>query len=206
MTLHCPHCQSERIMIHDLMKPLTSFVGVIGSGLLGTNHAQRRIPIRLRFNSSNPHLPQLDESNSQRLGVGPDETRQHEPSHGVITASCPSSSELCPLAGAGDCNPCGHLNVTLGGEPLGCFVFRIPSVTHLHTLFPRRRHIESISGRRRDSLPLELRLRDKPSPQRHGTGIYYVDITIRSGTTLEKTLANARGTASRWFRSDRSTD
>jgi hypothetical protein len=206
MTLHCPPCQSEYNLTHDLIKPSGLFVGVVGGTARGANHAQRRIPIRLRFDTSRLHLPLIDGNSLQYLGVNPDETRQHEPSHGVITASCPSSSELCPLAGGGDCNPYGHLNVTLGGEPLGCFVFCVPSVTHLQTLFPRRGHIEFISGKRRGSLPLELRLRDKSLPQRHGTGIYYVDLILRSGTTLEKTLANARGTASRWFRYDRSID
>ncbi|MGJ0515468.1 MAG: hypothetical protein ACR65O_06920 [Methylomicrobium sp.] len=206
MTLHCPPYQSERNLTRDLIKPSGLFVGVVGGTARGANHAQRHVPIRLRFDTSRLHLPLIDGNSLQHLGVDPDEIRQHDSQNGVITASRPCSSELCPLAGGGDCNPYGYLNVTLGGEPLGCFVFRIPSVTHLHTLFPRRRYIESISGKRRDSLPLELRLRDKSLLQHHGTGIYYVDLILRSGTTLEKTLANARGTASRWFRYDRATD
>jgi hypothetical protein len=206
MTLHCPPCQSERNLTRDLIKPSGLFVGVVGGTARGANHTQRRVPIRLRFDTPCLHFPLIDGNHLQHLGVGPDETRLHHSPNGVTTASCPSSSELCPLAGGGDCNPYGHLNVTLGGEPLGCLVFRIPSVTYLHTLFPRRRHIKFISGKRRGSLPLEFRLRDKSSPQRHGSGIYYVDLILRSGTTLEKTLANARGTARRWFRYDRATD
>jgi hypothetical protein len=208
MTIPCLHCQSEQfsIMTHDLTSPSGHFVGVIGNATHRTNPAQRRIPIRLRFDTSTIHLPRLDENNLQQIiGVDPGETCRRESQNGVTVASG-LSPEICPLAAGWDCRPLGRLNVMLGGEPLGCFVFRTPSVTRLRTLLPRRRSIQPRSGKRGACLPLELRLRDKSTLQRHGTEIYYVDLTLRSGRTLEKTLANARGTASRWFRSDRSTD
>lgn len=205
MTIHCPHCQSERITTREIIKISDSFVGVIGSAVRGTNRPQHRIPIRLRFNRPDLHVPLFDRNNTQQLGIAHGKTDQRESEQDVTMASYPAS-ELCPFAVGGNCPPSGHLNVKLGGEPLGCFVFRIPSVTILRTLLPRRRSLPAQVGKRGACLPLELRLRDKSISQRQDAGIYYADLTLRSGRTLEKTLANARGTASRWFRSDRSTD
>jgi len=41
-------------------------------------------------------------------------------------------------------------------------------------------------------MPLELRLRGKSTRQSRGTAIFYVDITLREGWTLEETLAEAQ--------------
>lgn len=41
-------------------------------------------------------------------------------------------------------------------------------------------------------MPLELRLRGKSTRQSRGTPIFYVDITLREGWTLEETLDEAK--------------
>ena len=41
-------------------------------------------------------------------------------------------------------------------------------------------------------MPLELRLRGKSTRQSRGTAIFYVDITLREGWSLEDTLAEAQ--------------
>ena len=52
--------------------------------------------------------------------------------------------------------------------------------------------MQAISGNRLACLPLELRLRGKSTRQSHGTPIFYVDITVRSGLSLEDALLEAK--------------
>lgn len=42
------------------------------------------------------------------------------------------------------------------------------------------------------ALPLELRLRGKSTRQSMGTPIYYVDLTVRSGVSVEDALTDAK--------------
>lgn len=45
-----------------------------------------------------------------------------------------------------------------------------------------------VASNRLACLPLELRLRGKSTRQSHGTPIFYADITVRSGMSLEEAL------------------
>jgi hypothetical protein len=203
MTIPYPDYPFEPIFSRELAKRTASFVGVCGSAA----DAQCRIPIRLRLSEADfdchADYTLLDRhTNRQPVCVGNGEHDKRPSEHGITSIS-PSSPETCPFAAGGPGHPCNYLNVTLGNEELGSFAFHSPGFNSLQTLAPKLRSFQVISGKRLACLKMELRLRGKPTRQNAGMPIYYVDITIRSGMTLEKTLANARGTASRWFRSDR---
>ena len=77
-------------------------------------------------------------------------------------------------------------------DPLGSFIFRTTGFNSIRTLAARLAYFKAISGNRLACMPLELRLRGKSTRQSRGTAIYYVDITLREGWTLEATLAEAQ--------------
>ncbi|ELF1012680.1 hydrolase or metal-binding protein, partial [Pseudomonas aeruginosa] len=64
----------------------------------------------------------------------------------------------------------------------------------IRTLAARLQYLQAISGDRLACLPLELRLRGKSTRQSHGSPIFYVDITVRSGLSIEAALQHARET------------
>jgi hypothetical protein len=203
MTISDPHAPSEHILRRASAKRTAGFVGVAGNA----NGAQLPLLIRLQF--SNPTLDchadftLIDQhSLKSQMGIGSygeDHKRPPEPDMPLLP---PTSPAACPFARGGHCAFNDHLNITLGYEEVGCLVF-LPSLNSLRALAPKRCAIPVIAGKRLTCHQMEFRLRGKPARQHAGMPIYYADITIRSGTTLEKTLANARGTASRWFRADR---
>ncbi len=108
-------------------------------------------------------------------------------------ASLPSHPDACSLAQGNACKPYGRLNVVIGNDdPLGSFVFRTTGYDSIRTLAARLHYLQAISGNRLACLPLELRLRGKSTRQSHGTPIFYVDITVRSGLSLEDALLEAK--------------
>ena len=105
---------------------------------------------------------------------------------------CPSPA-ACELGRKGGCKPYGRLNVSIGDEdPLGSFIFRTTSFNSIRTLTARLQYFRAISRNRLSCLPLELRLRGKSTRQSHGTPIYYVDVTVRTGLSLEESLVEAK--------------
>lgn len=85
------------------------------------------------------------------------------------------------------------MNVVIGDEDaLGSFVFRTTGFNSIRTLIARLHYFRAISGDRLACLPLELRLRGKSTRQSYGTPIFYVDLTLRSGMTVEQALLTAR--------------
>jgi hypothetical protein len=85
------------------------------------------------------------------------------------------------------------LNVLIGDDdPLGSFVFRTTGFNSIRTLVARMAYFQAISGNRLAYLPLELRLRGKSTRQSMGTPIYYVDLTVRSGVSVEDALTEAK--------------
>jgi hypothetical protein len=201
MTIPYPEDPSEQTLSKALAKKNFGFVGVLG----GVTNAQRRIPIRLQLNQPDFILADSTVINKnttrQLVYVGNGEDGKRPSEHGMPLLP-PAAPEACPFAPDGHCSPYNYLNITLGNEEVGHLAF-LPSLNRLQTLPLKRRSFQVISGKRLACLPIEIRLRGKPARQHAGRPIYYVDLTLRSGTTLEKTLANARGTASRWFRADR---
>jgi len=156
----------------------------------------RAIPIRLLFNEPDLNFRAdyslFDRNTGRPLCVGNGETCKRQTEEGMKSLPCPSP-EGCPLAKGGACKPYGRLNVAIGDDdPLGSFVFRTTGFNSIRTLAARLHYFQAVSGNRLASLPLELRLRGKSTRQSHGTAIYFVDITVRLGMTVEEALAEAR--------------
>ena len=162
----------------------------------GQDGKLRRIPIRLLFNEpdlnfrANYSLFNRTTGRPQCIGNGDTCKRQCE--GGIKTLPCPSP-DGCPLAQGKACKPYGRLNVVIGDDdPLGSFVFRTTGFNSIRTLVARLQYFSAISGNRLACLPLELRLRGKSTRQSHGTPIFYVDITVRNGLSLEDALLAAK--------------
>ncbi|RQJ19386.1 hydrolase or metal-binding protein [Pseudomonas aeruginosa] len=158
----------------------------------GKDDKLRSIPVRLLFNEPELNFRAdytlFDRHSGRPLCVGNGETCKRLGKDGIQSLSCPSP-DGCPLAKGNACKPYGRLNVVIGDDdPLGSFVFRTTGFNSIRTLAARLHYFQAISGNRLACLPLELRLRGKSTQQSHGTPIFYVDITIRSGMSVEEAL------------------
>ena len=156
----------------------------------------RTIPIRLLFSDPDLNLRAeyalFDRQTARPLCVGDGEQCKRRTQDGLVSLDCPSP-DGCPLAQGGACKPYGRLNVLIrDDDPLGSFIFRTTGFNSIRTLAARLAYFKAISGNRLACMPLELRLRGKSTRQSRGTAIYYVDITLREGWTLEATLAEAQ--------------
>jgi hypothetical protein len=156
----------------------------------------RRLPIRLLFNEPDLNLRAeyvlFDRKTARPLCMGNGEHCTRRTHEGTQTLPCPAP-DLCPLAEGGACKPYGRLNVVLGEEdPLGSFIFRTTGFNSIRTLAARLAYFQAISGNRLACLDLALRLRGKSTRQSYGRPIFYVDLTLREGCSLEQTLENAQ--------------
>jgi len=156
----------------------------------------RSIPVRLLFNDPDLNFRAqyalFDRTSGRPLCVGDGEHCKRRCNEGIKALPCPSP-DGCPLAQGGNCKPYGRLNVAIGDDdPLGSFVFRTTGYNSIRTLSARLQYFQALSGDRLACLPLELRLRGKSTRQSHGTPIYYVDLTVRQGMTLEEALQQAQ--------------
>lgn len=156
----------------------------------------RSIPIRLLFNDPDLNFraeyAMFDRRTGRPVCVGNGESCKRRTESGVQSLPCPSP-EGCSLAQNGACKPYGRLNVLIGDDdPLGSFVFRTTGFNSIRTLSARLAYFQAISGNRLAYLPLELRLRGKSTRQSMGTPIYYVDLTVRSGVSVEEALTGAK--------------
>ena len=110
---------------------------------------------------------------------------------GIASLPCPGP-DSCEF-GQGQCKPYGRLNVQIdAADELGTFIFRTTGYNSIRTLTARLQYYQAASGGLLASLPLELRLRGKSTVQSHRTPIYYVDLTIREGITLEGAIQQAQ--------------
>lgn len=155
----------------------------------------RSIPVRLLFNEPELNFRAdytlFDRQSGRPLCVGNGETCKRVTQDGMQSLPCPSP-DACPLAKGGACKPYGRLNVLIGDDdPLGSFVFRTTGFNSIRTLAARLHYFQAISGNRLACLPLELRLRGKSTRQSHGTPIFYVDLTVRSGMDMAEALQAA---------------
>lgn len=156
----------------------------------------RSIPIRLLFNDPalnfRAEYSLFDRTTGRPLCVGNGETCKRQTEDGLRQLPCPSP-DGCPIAKGGACKPYGRLNVSIGDDdPLGSFVFRTTGFNSIRTLTARLHYFQAISSDRLSCLPLELRLRGKSTRLSHGTPIYYVDLCLRSGITVEEVLNEAK--------------
>ena len=156
----------------------------------------RSIPIRLLFNEPELNFRAdyslFDRQTGRPTCVGNGETCKRVGKDGIESLPCPSP-DGCALAQGNACKPYGRLNVVIGDEDaLGSFVFRTTGFNSIRTLSARLQYFQAISGNRLACLPLELRLRGKSTRQSHGTPIFYADITVRSGMSMEEALMAAK--------------
>lgn len=152
----------------------------------------RSIPIRVLFNEPELNFRAeytlFDRNTGRPLCVGNGETCKRQSEDGIKLLPCPSP-DACSLAKGNACKPYGRLNVVIGNDDtLGSFVFRTTGFNSIRTLAARLQYFQAVSGNRLACLPLELRLRGKSTRQSHGTPIFYADITVRSGMSLEEAL------------------
>ncbi|PAU53498.1 recombination directionality factor [Pseudomonas indica] len=162
----------------------------------GKDDKLRNIPVRLLFNEPELNFRAdyslFDRQTGRPVCVGNGETCKRIGKDGIQSLPCPSP-DACSLAKGGACKPYGRLNVVIGDDdPLGSFVFRTTGFNSIRTLAARLQYLQAISGNRLACLPLELRLRGKSTRQSHGTPIFYVDLTLRSGMSMEEALLAAR--------------
>lgn len=175
--------------------------------MAGVGAKLRQIPIRLLFDDPDLNLRAsyylFDRQTGRPLCVGNGETCRRSLSAGVQTLPCPTP-EACELAKGGYCKPYGRLNVRVvvdqnhiqdqgqGDDELGSFIFRTTGFNSIRTLSTRLRYFHAISGGMLSTLPLELRLRGKSTTKSHRAAIYYVDLTLRTGSTMADAMVAAK--------------
>lgn len=155
----------------------------------------RSIPVRMLFNDPALNLRAdyslFDRGTGRPLCVGNGETCRRAGTDGIVSLPCPSP-DSCSFA-MGDCKPYARLNVVIGDEDaMGTFVLRTTSYNTIRTLTARLQYFNAVSGGLLASMPLTLKLRGKSTAMSFRTAIYYVDLVVRSGTTLEEAITQAR--------------
>ncbi len=157
----------------------------------------RTLPVRLLFNDPALNLRAdyslFDRDTGRPVCVGNGETCRRLGNEGVEVLSCPGP-DACRF-GAGGCKAYARFNVVIGDsqdDTLGSFVLRTTSFNTIRTLAARLQYFSAVSGGRLACLPLELKLRGKSTTMSYRTAIYYVDLVIRSGLTLEQAIEEAR--------------
>lgn len=187
-------------MLHPLDEQLrqTQAQAQPGSRKADAKVKLRQIPVRLLFNDPDLNLRAsyclFDRATGRPLCVGNGETCRRSTIDGMQSLPC-LAPEACELAERG-CKPFGRLNVHIGDEEeLSTFVLRTTSFNSVRTLSTRLKYFQAVSGDNLSTLPLELRLRGKSTQQSHGTPIYYVDLTVRTGSTLTEAISQAKAEA-----------
>jgi hypothetical protein len=155
----------------------------------------RSIPVRMLFNDPSLNLRAdyslFDRSTGRPVCVGNGESCRRSGTEGITALPCPSP-DACGFA-MGDCKPYARLNVVVGDEDaLGSFVLRTTSFNTIRTLAARLQYFNAVSGGRLACMPLELKLRGKSTTMSFRSAIFYVDVIVRSGMTLEEAIAQAR--------------
>jgi len=157
----------------------------------------RSIPVRLLFNDPALNLRAdyslFDRTTGRPACVGNGETCRRADKEGIASLPC-VGPDACGFAN-GACKAYARLNVLVGdgdGDSLGSFVLRTTSYNTIRTLAARLQYFHAVSGGRLACLPLELKLRGKSTAMSHRAAIFYVDLVIRTGVTLEQAIVEAR--------------
>jgi hypothetical protein len=156
----------------------------------------RSIPVQMLFNDPGLNLRAeyslFDRRTGRPLCVGDGETCRRVTDGGITAMGCPTP-DGCAFGEAGGCKPYGRLNVAIGDEDeLGSFIFRTTSYNSIRTLSARLQYFSAVSGGMLACLPLELKLRGKSTTQSYRSAIYYVDLGVRAGSSLEEAIVQAR--------------
>lgn len=164
------------------------------------NEKIRSIPIKLLFNASDLNLRAeynlFDRTTGRPVCVGNGDTAKGVTTDGIKEFPCPSP-DGCEVGRKGGCKPYGRLNVQVEGQgdELGSFIFRTTGFNSIRTLAARLGYFEAVSGGATRYLPLMLKLRAKSTTQSHRAPVYYVDICLRDGMSLEEAVAQAKTAA-----------
>lgn len=133
----------------------------------------------------------FDRSTARPLCVGNGESCKRATDKGLEELTCPGP-DTCRF-GMGNCKPYGRLNVSIGdSDELGSFVFRTTGFNSIRTLAARLQYFAAASGGQLACMPLELKLRGKSTTQSHRSAIYYADLIVRSGMSLNTAIAQAK--------------
>jgi hypothetical protein len=158
----------------------------------------RAIPVRMLFSDPDLNLRAdyslFDRDTGRPVCVGNGETcrRVGKDGSGIESLPCPSP-DGCAFGQQGACKPYARLNVLIDDEDeMGSFIFRTTSYNSIRCLAARLHYFRAISGNLLACLPLELKLRGKSTTQSYRAPVYYVDLSVRSGCTLEEALTQAR--------------
>ena len=160
------------------------------------NQKLRSIPVRMIFNDPDLSLRAeytlFDRQTGRPVCVGNGETCQRLTNQGVEQHPCPSP-DLCPLAQGGNCKPYGRLHVNLDeSDEFGTFIFRTTGFNSIRTLAARLSYYQAASGGLLSCLPLQLTLRGKSTTQSYRQPVYYVDLTLREGISLNEAIIQAK--------------
>lgn len=160
------------------------------------NQKLRSIPVRMIFNDPDLNLRAeyslFDRQTGRPVCVGNGEICQRLTSQGVEQHPCPSP-DLCPLAQGGNCKPYGRLHVNLDeSDEFGTFIFRTTGFNSIRTLAARLSYYHAASGGLLSCLPLQLTLRGKSTTQSYRQPVYYVDLTLREGISLNDAIVQAK--------------
>ena len=160
------------------------------------NQKIRTIPVRMIFNDPELNLRAeyslFDRQTGRPVCVGNGETCQRLTNQGVEQHPCPSP-DLCPLAQGGNCKPYGRLHVNLDeSDEFGTFIFRTTGFNSIRTLTARLAYYSAASGGLLSCLPLQLTLRGKSTTQSYRQPVYYVDLTLREGISLNDAIVQAK--------------
>jgi hypothetical protein len=164
------------------------------------NEKIRAIPVKLLFNASDLNLRAeyslFDKTTGRPVCVGNGDTAKGVTADGIKEFPCPSP-DGCEVGKKGGCKPYGRLNVQVEGQEdeLGSFIFRTTGFNSIRTLTARLAYFEAVSGGNARYLPLMLKLRGKSTTQSHRAPVYYVDLCLRDGISLEDAIAQAQSTA-----------
>lgn len=161
----------------------------------GAGGKLRSIPVRLLFNEPALNLRAdyslFDRSTGRPVCVGNGETSRRVGKEGMTQELCPGP-DSCSFA-MGECKAYARLNVRVGDDDeLGSFVLRTTSYNTIRTLTARLAYFDAVSGGRLSCMPLELKLRGKSTAMSYRAAIYYVDLVVRNGKTLEEAISDAR--------------
>jgi hypothetical protein len=156
----------------------------------------RAIPVRVLFNDADLNLRAeyslFDRQTGRPVCVGDGHMCKRVTDEGMASLSCPSP-DACQFGRAGGCKPYGRLNVVIGDDDeIGSFIFRTTSYNSIRSLSARLHYFGAVSGGLLACLPLELKLRGKSTTQSYRSAIYYVDLGVRSGGSLEGAISEAR--------------
>ena len=157
----------------------------------------RAIPVKLLFNSSDLNLRTeynlFDRATGRPVCVGNGETAKGVTTEGIKEFPCPSP-DGCEIGKKGGCKPYGRLNVQVDGQndELGSFIFRTTGFNSIRTLTARLAYFEAVSDGNSRYLPLVLKLRGKSTTQSHRAPVFYVDLCLRDGISLNEAVAQAK--------------